>query len=77
MVSTRSLQSFAVNELTRGVLAGDEVMVQGIDYTSVSPICSVPRLFGLVSVVHIFPFLFSCRYIQYIMNSLISSEAIF
>lgn len=37
----------------RGALAGDELMVQGIDYTSVSPVCCVPQQFGLVSVVHI------------------------
>ena len=36
----------------REALAGDEVMVQGIDYTSVSPIFSVLLQFGFVSVVY-------------------------
>lgn len=42
-----------------GALAEDEVMVQGIVYTSVSPDRYVPQLLGLVSVVHIFFLLLS------------------
>ena len=34
-------------------LAGDEVMVQGIDYTSVSPVLSMSTAIGLVRVVYI------------------------
>lgn len=41
------------DELLREDLAGDEVMVQGIDCTSVSPFCCSSTAMGLVSVVYI------------------------
>jgi hypothetical protein len=39
---------FTDDDLYHGDLAGDEVMVQGIDYTSVSPRCRMLTISGLV-----------------------------
>ena len=53
-LTNRRTRFSTTGELCHEALAGDELMVQGIDYTSVSPFLRTHTAMGLVSVVHIF-----------------------
>ena len=53
-LATRRTRSPTADDLHRGVSQGDESMVQGIDYTSVSPWNRSDTALGLVRVVYIF-----------------------